>query len=533
MILTNPNSCFGYIRVSTAKQGEGVSLMAQKEAIQSFAERNALIVTKWFEETETAAKSGRPIFLSMIKQLNKGGARNLVIHKIDRSARNLADWAKIGELSDAGINIHFATESLDFRSRGGRLTADIQAVIAADYIRNLREETIKGLNGRLKQGYYPWRSPVGYVDNGGGEVKTINPKTGPLVRKLFELYASGAHSIRSLVIEMRKQGLVNKNGGPITKTGIETILANPFYIGLIYVKRHNQTHKGNHKSLISTQLFNMVQDMKLGRYRKKKTKHFFKYRGVFNCKNCKRSMIPSTQKGHVYYRCQVIDCPTNCVRETQIESQLFNTLRTYDFDPQAIALLEKRLHQWLNQKVKLETPNTMPMELAKVDRQKAKLTDALLDDLIDKQIHQDRMKQLLIQETELLEKQKKTANPRYIEQRITKALELFKSPILSHSLANSEEKAQMVKSLFSNLEIANKNVEVKPRNWLLKTDKLLNVLGGGQQRTTSLSGNRLGLDPIEQLLEITNCLEFQRLLQIVGDANLKNQPLKLPKYETA
>ena len=58
------NSCFAYTRVSTAKQGEGVSLEAQKEAIQAFADKNDLIITKWHEERETAAKSGRPIFLA-------------------------------------------------------------------------------------------------------------------------------------------------------------------------------------------------------------------------------------------------------------------------------------------------------------------------------------------------------------------------------------------------------------------------------------------------------------------------------------
>lgn len=136
-------ACFGYIRVSTQKQGEGVSLEAQRDAIQAFASRQDLTIIEWFEEKETAAKSGRPVFSRMLKLLERGRARGLVIHKIDRSARNLKDWAVISDLSDKGIDVHFATESLDFRSRGGRLTADIQAVIAADYIRNLREETLK------------------------------------------------------------------------------------------------------------------------------------------------------------------------------------------------------------------------------------------------------------------------------------------------------------------------------------------------------------------------------------------------------
>ena len=527
------NECFGYIRVSTAKQGEGVSLQAQKDAIQAFADTNGLVITQWFEEKETAAKSGRPIFSSMIKQLYKGAVANLIIHKIDRSARNLADWAKIGDLSDAGINVHFATESLDFKSRGGRLTADIQAVIAADYIRNLRDETVKGLGGRLKQGYYPWRAPIGYVDNGGGKIKTINTVTGPLVRQLFELYASGQHTMRSLVSEMKIRGLVNKNGGSVTQTGIETILANPFYLGLIYIKRRNETHQGNHKPLISSQLFKLVQQIKAGRHIKKKTKRYFAYRGVFICKNCTRAMVPDRQKGHVYYRCQTIECPSNCIRETMIETQLFHATRKYDFTPDAVAVLKTRLHQWLKDKTKTETHCTIPAELAKVDRRKARLTDALLDDEIDKQTYQNRLHQLLLQETELLEKQKQRFNPRHHEQNIKKVLELVKSPILSHSLANSTEKSQMVQLLFSNRTISAKNVELEPRNWLLRTDNLVSALSCTQQRTTSLSGNDLGTSPIDQILEITNCPYFQQLLQLFENIKNKNQDVQLPATETA
>ena len=51
---------FGYIRVSTAKQGEkGVSLIEQKDAIDRYAQRFGLPVAQWFEERESAAKRGR------------------------------------------------------------------------------------------------------------------------------------------------------------------------------------------------------------------------------------------------------------------------------------------------------------------------------------------------------------------------------------------------------------------------------------------------------------------------------------------
>ena len=49
---------YGYIRVSTARQGErGVSLQEQRESIERFALRNGFTISRWFEERETAAKS--------------------------------------------------------------------------------------------------------------------------------------------------------------------------------------------------------------------------------------------------------------------------------------------------------------------------------------------------------------------------------------------------------------------------------------------------------------------------------------------
>jgi DNA invertase Pin-like site-specific DNA recombinase len=132
-------SHYGYIRVSTPKQGEkGVSLQEQRSAIDAYAARNALTISGWFEERETAAKQGRTIFSRMLAQLKKHKAQGVIIHKIDRSARNLRDWADLAELLDIGVAVHFAHEGLDLHSRGGRLSADIQAVVAADYIRNLR-----------------------------------------------------------------------------------------------------------------------------------------------------------------------------------------------------------------------------------------------------------------------------------------------------------------------------------------------------------------------------------------------------------
>jgi len=236
----------------------------------------------------------------VIKSLLRHEAQGLVVHKIDRSARNFADWAKIGDLSDAGIDVHFATESLDFRTRGGRLSADIQAVIAADYIRNLREECSKGINGRLKQGLCPWGAPVGYLNNGKGKPKTPDPIKAPLVRELFELYAGGSYSLKSLRLAIARRGLVTPAGRPLALSGIAAILSNPFYCGILKVRSGGESYAGVHEPIIGSTLFAAVQSVKNGKVGKKISRHDHLYAGLFRCAHCRTAMIPERQKGHVY-----------------------------------------------------------------------------------------------------------------------------------------------------------------------------------------------------------------------------------------
>ena len=71
--------CFGYVRVSTVKQGEGASLEAQKEAIERYAAQHSLVISLWFEEKETAAKRGRAVFNDLIKRLTSGAAQGVII----------------------------------------------------------------------------------------------------------------------------------------------------------------------------------------------------------------------------------------------------------------------------------------------------------------------------------------------------------------------------------------------------------------------------------------------------------------------
>ena len=313
---------FAYLRVSTPKQGEGVSLITQREEIARFAARRGLLIIGWFEEKETAAKRGRPVFGEVLWRLRKREAEGLLVYKVDRSARNLKDWADLGELIDSGIPVYFAGEGIDMSSRSGRLAADIQAVVAADYIRNLRDEAKRGIEKRLEQGFLPCGAPVGYLDRGGGKAKVIDPERGPFVRLAFEWYATGHYPLRRLCEFLFDLGLRNRAGGRVTMNGLSHLLQNPFYMGHIRLKIKDKIYPGLHEPIVSKELFFEVQSRLRSRVWPRRLKHRFKYSRMFKCASCSRSLVGSERKGHVYYRCQTVTCPTTSVKEAMIDAAL-------------------------------------------------------------------------------------------------------------------------------------------------------------------------------------------------------------------
>jgi site-specific DNA recombinase len=478
-------SCFGYVRVSTQKQGEGVSLEAQKEAITAFASRHGLRVIEWFEEKETAAKSGRPIFSRMLKLLKRGKATGLIIHKIDRSARNLKDWAIISDLSDKGIDVHFATESLDFRSRGGRLTADIQAVIAADYIRNLREETKKGIDGRLKQGLYPFRAPIGYLDNGRGKPKTPCSVKGPLIKRLFALYASGAHSLRSLHKTADQLGLRNHQGRKLSLHGIETILRNPFYCGTIVIQKTGATYEGIHEPLIDISTFRQVKRQKSEKSGKKVTRHNHLYRGLFRCALCDAALSPERQKGAVYYRCQRPDCPTTTIREDMLEQAVTKRLQSLTMCPEVAASLVTDLTAWINGPDQANWQRSVDLRIDQARTRLDRLTDLLLDGTIIKTDYEVKKRQLVSELAELEEEARQAKEGLPNEADLQNFLELATTLDLQYISATNDEKRQMVQNCFSNRTLDRKSLCLEPQDWLSELQNGLADPTGDPLRNTS------------------------------------------------
>lgn len=450
---------YGYIRVSTVKQGEGVSLIAQKESITRYAENHNLKISEWFEEKETAAKQGRPLFTAMMKKLKAGKATGVIIHKIDRSARNLKDWAALGDLIDQGIEVHFAHESLDLKARGGRLSADIQAVIAADYIRNLREETKKGIYGRLQQGLYPFQAPVGYLDTGPGKVKEIDPVKGPLVRKAFELYATRKYSLEELVPIIYDLGLRNIRGGKVTSTGLSNILNNVFYMGIMKVG--GAVFKGVHEPLVPPALFRKVGDILSGKTNEKTRNHEFVFRKMITCGLCGYSLVGEVQKGHTYYRCHTRDCPTKGFREKYLEAQVSKFFQLLGITEGEMTGMGDVLDTMsINEAtVRQKVLTSVLLQKEQTEQKLERATDALLDGMIDRETYAKRKENILKQLSQFEFQEKEVMSQK--GDSLCKArtiLELVKNVDLQQNLLHGGEKRDLLEKMTSNLSVQGRNV---------------------------------------------------------------------------
>jgi len=456
---------FAYIRVSTGRQATGVSLVEQRAIIEQYAVRISAEIVEWFTETRTAAKSGRPEFTRMVGLLRTGKAEGVVIHKLDRGTRNYRDWAEIDELLEQGIDVFIANDNLDLRSRGGRLAADVQVAVAVDYIRNLREEALKGIHGRLKQGILPNAASIGYLDCGKGKPKAIDPIKGPLVARLFEMYATGAYTLRQLTAEAERIGLRSKGGHPLILKVIHGMLRNPFYAGVIRSRRFG-LFPGAHTPLVSQAQFDRVQAVLAGKFVRRTRHHDFLFRRLIRCRTCGRSLIGSVAKGRAYYRCSTYQCPTTSLREDGIDSAIRAELRRITLNGDHAAALEQEIVTYFDDDASVREARRAAVTetLAATNARASRLTDLLLDGKIDAPTHDEKRAALLLERRRLEQGLASIeAGEADLKARTLQIVELARTPETLYESAYPSQKRQLLEIVMSNCVANGKTLDLTLR----------------------------------------------------------------------
>jgi site-specific DNA recombinase len=480
------NSYFAYVRVSTVKQGErGSSLQEQRDAITNFATRQGFQIGCWFEERETAAKVGRREFTRMVAALKKRKASGVIFHKIDRSARNLRDWSAVQDLADLGIDVRFTQESVNLGSNEGKLTGDFLAVISAHYIRNLREEVLKGLRGRLKQGLYPFMAPTGYLNRGGGNPKIPDPERAPFIRLAFELYSTGKFSLNSLSDELYERGLRSNTGKKIGDNRLAEILRNTFYIGIIRINRSAESYAGVHHPIVSKSLFDRVQHVIDGKLTTRPLTHDFMFRRMITCAHCRYRLIGERQKGNVYYRCHTRTCPSLTIRENRIDATIQRHLIPLSLTKEESAELRERaaLMREDTEKHREDQIRAVNLQIEVVNGRLARLMDVYLDGAVDREVFEEKKLALFMDRKGFEEERDRIARgDQMFVDSLLQYLELLDTAQLTYEMATIPERRRLIKTIASNFCLDGRNVVVELKSPFREVANLHSDRFGGPYR---------------------------------------------------
>jgi site-specific DNA recombinase len=247
------------------------SLHAQREACEAFIKSQTsegwkLIKTAYDDGGLSGGTMERAALQRLLADIGDGLIDVVVVYKVDRLTRSLADFAKMVELFDAhGISFVAVTQQFNTTTSMGRLTLNV-LLSFAQFEREVTGERIRDkiAASKRKGTWMGGVPPLGYDVRERRLV--VNPAEAKTVRDIYERYLE-LGCVRQLSKELEKRGIVSKvrisqkgiksGGCRFSRGALYELLANPIYIGEI---RHKQArHPGQHKAILSRELWQRVQ----------------------------------------------------------------------------------------------------------------------------------------------------------------------------------------------------------------------------------------------------------------------------------
>ena len=300
-------------RVSTDEQE---SNEAQITRLRDFAKSKGFGEFIPFEIAESSTKADRKKFQSVIsKIIRKQGTQYLFVDTVDRLQRSHKETYQLDELRRSGkIEIFFYRENLHLHTGSNSseiIRWEMGVMFARSYVLQLSDNVRRAFEQKRLCGEFTGNVPFGYTGIMADKVKrlrrdiVVNYETAPYVRRMYERYATGEHSVATLVDWLNGHRVRTNNGKKFTTTSVHQILRNPFYYGVVRSKYGSYPHI--YEPIISDRLFHKVQSIRHSRGRKpatEKVKRDFIFRGLLKCKRCGCSMTAEVKKEkYIYYSC--------------------------------------------------------------------------------------------------------------------------------------------------------------------------------------------------------------------------------------
>jgi site-specific DNA recombinase len=351
------NRYFVYCRKSSEEEDRQVmSIQSQIQELRQHAQKNHLQIVDALEEARSAKTTGRAVFNQMLKRIERGEASGILAWHPDRLARNALDGGQILHLLDLGklMDLRFPTYTFE-NTPQGKFMLGIMFSQSKYYVDALSENIRRGNRTRRASGWPTSTVPQGYLNGrspAGEKIVIKDEQRFPILRRLWELFLSGAYSLPQLrdmassEMGLRTRKMKRRGGGPLSVSGIYRIFSNPFYCG--YIVHDGQWYQGKHVAMITIDEFDRAQAL-LGRPGRAKPKgHEFAFTGLICCGRCGGSVTAEAKRNrygyhYVYYHCthkktQTL-CREKCVEEDDLMAQILLFLEAIYIDDQTLSEL--------------------------------------------------------------------------------------------------------------------------------------------------------------------------------------------------
>lgn len=364
-----------YARFSSDNQ-RSESIDAQIRAMKAYCEQHHfVIVDTYIDEAKSATSDRRPAFQQMISDSGTRSFNILLVHKLDRFARNRYDSAVYKrELKKNGVTVYSVLENLDDSPESIMMEAVLEGM-AEYYSQNLARETMKGLRENALQCKHTGGiAPLGYDIDPETRKLVINEDEAKAVRIIFEMYGNG-YGYSAIIDRLYELNLKTKMGKDFGKNSLYSILSNPKYQGMYVYNRCSakntvgtrNTHlykddedivfvEGGCPQIVPTDVFLRVQN-KLTEHKhtggRENAKECYLLSGKVFCRECGKAMVGNSRHSgrskllHVTYRCpsRKYCCCNKEINRDYLEDYVKDLIESQILNANALKKLQRKIEK--------------------------------------------------------------------------------------------------------------------------------------------------------------------------------------------
>ncbi len=389
-----------YTRVSTLEQVQfGYSIGEQKERLKNYAQSQDFSIVNIYSDEGISGKSLiRPAMERLINDIKANKIDIVLIYKLDRLSRRVKDVLELVELFDKyNVTLFSLNENIDLSSPFGRASLKMSATFSEFERETIVERMQMGKSARAKMGKYacPGKCPFGYRLNREKDCLDVHEREAEAIREMFDKYIYDGLSFRKLYDYMKaKYSDINFFSHDMS---CKDVIERPLYAG--YFKYKGELIKAvNVPPIISMETYLKAQEVvKRNTTKRERDNSPYLLTGLMLCAKCGHTYVGKCYKqnrlnkdgkllatySRTSYGCMARVKADRKAKGLHCDNDIFPSQLLEEYVEKAVQNL--KFNEFVAPIASTGLIDKLMLENAEYEKQKQRLLDVYMDELIDKE----------------------------------------------------------------------------------------------------------------------------------------------------